>query len=172
MAGQSSSLLTFYGGWKGYHDNIVKVLSPLTSEQLSLPTAPHHWSIGTVAQHIVANRVWWFQVWMGQGDEALAPIAGWDPRAPEESPEPDAGELVAAFESTWGMIEDALDDWTAADLDDVLAQPDALTEEERPYFVGLTRGWVIWHVLEHEIFHGGELSLALGGHGLATIYDF
>lgn len=23
-------------------------------------------------------------------------------------------------------------------------------------------GWIIWHVLEHEIHHRGELSLALG----------
>ena len=25
-----------------------------------------------------------------------------------------------------------------------------------------TMGWVIWHVLEHEIHHRGELSMALG----------
>jgi len=32
-----------------------------------------------------------------------------------------------------------------------------------------TREWIVWHVLEHEIHHGGELSLALGGYGLQGI---
>jgi uncharacterized damage-inducible protein DinB len=26
----------------------------------------------------------------------------------------------------------------------------------------LSLGWIIWHVLEHEIHHRGELSLILG----------
>jgi uncharacterized damage-inducible protein DinB len=29
---------------------------------------------------------------------------------------------------------------------------------------------MIWHVLEHEMHHGGELSLALGGLGLEGVY--
>jgi hypothetical protein len=30
--------------------------------------------------------------------------------------------------------------------------------------------WIIWHVLEHEILHAGELSLALGSYGLPGFY--
>jgi hypothetical protein len=37
-----------------------------------------------LAQHIVANRVWWFQVWMGEGSPDLAPIGHWDPADEEE----------------------------------------------------------------------------------------
>lgn len=29
---------------------------------------------------------------------------------------------------------------------------------------------IIWHVLEHEIHHGGEISLVLGQHGLPGVY--
>jgi uncharacterized damage-inducible protein DinB len=32
--------------------------------------------------------------------------------------------------------------------------------------VDLSRAWVVWHVLEHDLHHGGELSLTLGMHGL------
>jgi uncharacterized damage-inducible protein DinB len=28
---------------------------------------------------------------------------------------------------------------------------------------------VLWHVLEHDLHHGGELSLALGMHGLPAL---
>src|SRR6266487_3149988 len=30
----------------------------------------------------------------------------------------------------------------------------------------LTRQWIIWHVIEHDLHHGGEISLTLGAHGL------
>jgi uncharacterized damage-inducible protein DinB len=33
---------------------------------------------------------------------------------------------------------------------------------EAPWGETFTLGWVIWHVLEHEIHHRGELSLILG----------
>jgi uncharacterized damage-inducible protein DinB len=32
--------------------------------------------------------------------------------------------------------------------------------------VDVSRAWVVWHVLEHDLHHGGELSLTLGLHGL------
>ena len=35
----------------------------------------------------------------------------------------------------------------------------------------LTRGWVIWHVMEHDIHHGGEIAYSLGMHGLAALED-
>ncbi len=28
------------------------------------------------------------------------------------------------------------------------------------------RGWVVWHTLEHDLHHGGEISQILGSHGL------
>ncbi|HZO74914.1 MAG TPA: DinB family protein [Ktedonobacteraceae bacterium] len=168
---QALSLITFYAGWAGFQSNLVKVIAPLTPEQLALRAAPHHWSIGMVAQHIIANRVWWFQNWLGQGSPELAPLANWEPMEREELPTHDAAELVAALNSTWQMIEDALSHWTPADLEYVVPQPAALEEEWRQIFVDLTRQWIIWHVLEHEILHGGELSLALGTYGLKAIYD-
>jgi uncharacterized damage-inducible protein DinB len=32
--------------------------------------------------------------------------------------------------------------------------------------VDVSRAWVVWHVMEHDLHHGGELSLILGMHGL------
>ena len=170
MTEQTLPLITFYKGWETYQRNLVEVIAPLSSEQLALPAASHQWTIGMVAQHMVANRVWWFQVWMGEGSPDLAPIAHWDPADPVEQPALEAAELVAGLKSTWDMIADALARWTPADLGHVFSPPAALSEEERSIFGELTRQWMIWHVLEHEIHHGGELSLALGGYDLPGIY--
>jgi uncharacterized damage-inducible protein DinB len=163
-------LITFYQGWETYQHNLVETISPLSSEQLAFPAASHRWTIGMVAQHMVANRVWWFQLWMGEGSPDLAPIAHWDPGEVVDPPALEAAELVAGLESTWGMIAEALARWTPADLGYVFSPPAALSEAERRIFGELTRQWILWHVLEHEIHHGGELSLALGGYGLAGIY--
>ena len=52
--------------------------------------------------------------------------------------------------------------WTPADLDYVF--------EKTSYgqMFHLTRQWIIWHVIEHDLHHGGEVSLTLGMHGLAA----
>jgi uncharacterized damage-inducible protein DinB len=28
------------------------------------------------------------------------------------------------------------------------------------------RGWIIWHLIEHDLHHGGELFYTLGSHGI------
>ncbi len=116
MTEQTLPLITFYKGWETYQQSLVETIAPLSSEQLALPVASHHWSIGMVAQHMVAARVWWFQVWMGEGSPDLAPIAHWDPADKEERPALESAELVAGLEATWHMIADALARWTPADL--------------------------------------------------------
>ena len=170
MTEQAVPLSTYYKGWGTYQRMLVDMLAPLTDEQLALPAAQHEWTIGMVAQHMVANRVWWFQVWMGEGDPALAPIAHWDPADPVEQPLLTAAELVDGLNGTWAMIQDALDRWNVTDLGQVFQVPAAVSDEERDLYTPVSRQWTIWHVLEHEIHHGGELSLALGAHGLPGIY--
>ncbi len=170
MTEQTLPLITFYQGWETYQQSLVETIAPLSSEQLALPVAPHHWTIGMVAQHMVADRVWWFQLWMGEGSPDLAPIAHWDPADKEEQPALKADELVAGLESTWGMIAEALARWTPADLGHVFSPPASLSEAGRSIFGERTLQWIVWHVLEHEIHHGGELSLALGELGLQGVY--
>lgn len=165
-----TSLMTFYSGWESYHRGLMGVIAPLSREQLARRAASHHWPIGMIAQHIVANRVWWFQGWMGEGSPDLMTFAQWDPLYDTEQPLRTASELVAGLETTWRMIAAALERWTPDDLDEVFRPGSYLTETEKQMMGQRTRQWIIWHVLEHEIFHGGELSLGLGAHGLEGIY--
>ena len=45
---------------------------------------------------------------------------------------------------------------------DTLDTPDLGTVITAPWGPDIPLGWIIWHVLEHEIHHRGELSLMLG----------
>ena len=170
MTEQAFPLITFYKGWGTYQQSLVETIAPLSPAQLALPASSQHWSIGMIAQHIVASRVWWFQVWMGEGSSDLASIARWDPQDEAEQFTLEAAELVAGLEATWQMIQDALARWVPADLEHIFPSPPSLSEEEQRIFGERKRQWIIWHVLEHEIHHGGELSLALGNYGLEGPY--
>ena len=170
MAEQTPSLMTFYAGWGRSQKQLIGMIAPLSREQLAMPAGSHHWSIGSVVQHLVGNRVWWFHVWMGAGDPELLPLAHWDPADVAHTPVSDPGELIAGLETTWELVANALASWTHADLARVFSPPDALNEEERDLFRPTGMEWIIWHVIEHEILHAGELSLALGSYGLPGFY--
>ncbi|GHP00395.1 hypothetical protein KSF_104420 [Reticulibacter mediterranei] len=161
MTEQNLSLSSYYRGWNVYQQHLVKMIEPLSVEQLALRAAPHLWSVGMVATHIVATRAGWFHNWMGEGSPEMAVLDAWD-----DSMEPLrlASELVAGLESSWQMIQSALERWKTADLVQTFDDP-----RHRPNRPALSRQWIIWHVLEHDMHHGGEISFALGMHGLAAI---
>ena len=124
---QTVSLATVYRGWDGFERNLVKIIVPLSSEQVAHPVASHHWSIGHAIQHIVTDRSWWFHVWLGTVARCFQ-YTNWDGEGQlVRSP----AELVTGLETTWNAIEEALARWTIADLDDVAEPPASLSEEER-----------------------------------------
>ncbi|GAC1388250.1 MAG: hypothetical protein NVSMB33_17850 [Ktedonobacteraceae bacterium] len=156
---QTTSLTTFYKGWDVYQQELVKAIAPLTPEQLALRAAPHLRSILDIATHIIAVRARWFHDLMGEGNEDIASIAEWDHAG---APVLSAQELVNGFEKTWQMIQNALARWTPTDLEYIFEG----THDGEEY--QLSRQWVVWHVIEHDLHHGGELSFSLGMHGLAA----
>lgn len=159
-------LAVVYQGWGGLQRELLKVIAPLSPEQLALSVAPHHWSLRKAIQHIITDRSWWFHVWMGEGGSDMDALTNWDGEGqPERSP----AELVAGLEATWAVIEDTLAHRTIADLAHVFAPPASLTEAEREIFGPITRQEIIWHVHAHDYHHGGELAVGLGEHHLPTL---
>lgn len=155
------AIAPFYEGWEGYQRLLLDAITPLTLDQLQLRVAPEQWSLSILLRHLVGARVWWFHYWMGEGDnEVLARYDGWDD---DMEAQPSANELVVGLETTWQMVQQALQRWTVADMPQAFPHPTNPTRPDR------TRQWIIWHVLEHDIHHGGEISLVLGTHGLPSL---
>ena len=84
--------------------------------------------------------------------------AGWedDERRPRT-----ASELTEAFERTWALIDERLRRWTADDLSVEFSRTRRNGEVQT-----FTRAWVVWHLIEHDLHHGGEISQILGTNGL------
>jgi uncharacterized damage-inducible protein DinB len=157
MSEQQTSLITFYKGWDVYQQHLIKAIAPLSSDQLALRAAPHLRSIGETASHIIGARTRWFHNLMGEGGEDIASLTTWDRQG---MPVRTAAELVEAFKTSWQLVESCLTRWQVADLEQTYTDSD----DDEPEI--LTRQWVIWHLIEHDVHHGGEISLTLGMYGL------
>ena len=166
---QTVPLIVVYQGWDAFQRDLVKVVAPLSREQLALPVASTHWPIGMLVQHIINDRLWWFHLWMDEASPAEASHMRWEEEDKGESIH-SADELVAGLEATWSVIERALARWTVADLGHVFEPPASLTERERAIFGPSTRQEIIFHVLRHDIHHGGELAVGMGQYHLPSIW--
>ena len=71
-----------------------------------------------------------------------------------------AAELVKGLDVTWNMMADRLARWSDADM------RETFQDDWDGEIVQLSRAWIVWHVMEHDLHHGGEVSLTLGMHGI------
>ena len=156
-----STLDVIYENWRGYHENLRKCIEPLTNEQFLLQPAPHMWPLGQITQHIVSVRAGWFCGTLQDDDEAMNEyMTNWGQR---DSPDRGAAELARGLDATWAFIEARLKRWTPSDCAKTFPDEwDGKTYER-------SRTWVIYHVMEHDLHHGGEISLILGMNGLRTL---
>lgn len=155
----SETLAFFTQGWQNYQNQLSIALARLSPEQLALRAAPNLRSIDELARHIIGVRVGWFHYDLEEGDEDFAAFGKWgEPGSPPRS----ADELVSGLAKTWQVIQEVLGRYTVADLQSTVQ------DEWEGQIYTYTRGWVIWHVIEHDIHHGGEIAYSLGMHGLTA----
>ncbi len=158
MAEDNRTLDTFYENWKLYQDHLKAAIAPLTNAQLALRAAPHLGSIDQLASHIIGVRIGWFTYTLGENTAEAGPDEHWGGKDWHAH---SAAELVQGLDATWKMMADRLARWSSADM---LVTFDDEDDQGNKY--KLSRSWIIWHLIEHDLHHGGEISLTLGIHGL------
>lgn len=132
--------------WSGIREGLYQALDQITDEQLTFFPADGLWSLGQVALHIAAAEEGWIRYIITQE------LNDW----PEDFP----------FEkfSTVAAVKELLQQ-THCRTETYLASIDQ-EELERvinaPWGTRFTVRWAVWHVLEHEIHHRGEIFLMLG----------
>jgi len=149
---------------RGYEDHqrrLVKMIAPLDQIQLDLAAAPHLWSVRTLACHIIAARAWWMHSWMGEGSPEFANMTDWD--EDEALATRPAGEIVRGLEESFSVIKSGMERWSPAELAQEFTRPTPNEAGNRP---ARARQWIIWHLVEHDVHHGGEISFSLGMHGV------
>lgn len=173
------SLMSVYEGWDGHQLALARAITGLTPEQLAYRPAQHLRSVGEIISHIALGRVDWFHRMGAPGSGELArQIAPWEGEKAdtehlaelrrwmdaigqrEEAMTTNPTELLHWLEASWQMIEKTLTTWTIADL----AQTFRHIYEGKMYAV--SRQWVIWRIMSHDLHHGGELAILLGEQGI------
>jgi uncharacterized damage-inducible protein DinB len=134
-----------FAHWDVVRRGLLRALDRLTDEQLDF--VPHEglWSLGTVARHIAGAEEGWFRYVVARERD------GWPDYSSEDYP---------TVESIKGLLADVrartvayLEMVDVSDVDRMI---------ETPWGEKLSIRQVIWHVLEHEIHHRGEIYLMLG----------
>ncbi len=171
-AAESAAIGILRSGWAAYQERLLEAMAPLSDDQMELRPDPDHWAVWQLASNMAGARAYWFHDVLGERDPAVRamfhvvsttvpglPIedAGWED---DENRPRTAAEIVDAFRQTWQIIDERLGRWTGADL---------LVEFQRGPRRNVTRAWVVWHLVEHELQHGTEIALILRSHGLPTV---
>ncbi|MCA9867098.1 MAG: DinB family protein [Anaerolineae bacterium] len=153
MEQKQSTLDVIYDNWQAYNGKLRTAVAPLTDEQLARQPAAGMWPLGQIVQHIVSVRAGWFSGTLQDEDEAMAAYMEW---GQYDSPWRGAADLARGLDETWAFIESRLRCWTPEEC--AMTFPD----EWEGQVYDVSRSWVIYHVLEHDLHHGGEVSLLLG----------
>ena len=183
MTSEALSLRSVYAGWDSHQLALVRAITGLTPKQLAFQPTPHLRSVGEIISHIALGRLSWFYRMGAPGSAELARRLGpWEGEKAdtehvaelyrwmdatsqhEEAIATNPTELLTWLEATWQMVETTLITWTVADLGQTFRH---VYEGET---FAVSRQWVLWRILAHDLHHGGEVAIMLGMQGI-TIPD-
>jgi uncharacterized damage-inducible protein DinB len=155
----------FYDGWGLSNERLVETIGALSVEALGLRAGSDLWPIWAITAHLAGARVYWLCAILKESGAERMPFSkptgeGWE----DDLTHPrQAGELIFALESSWKIVEACLERWTPAMLqDEFRREVDGKIQLH-------SRQSVIMRLLTHDAYHAGEISQALGMHGLPEV---
>jgi uncharacterized damage-inducible protein DinB len=140
-----------FGHWDAVRQGLLQALDQLTNEQLQFTPRPELRTIGAVACHIASAENGWF------GHCVWRETAEW----PADFSEAEYAS-VAAINDLLGRVHDRTKAYLAAIPADAPSPAGVDQAIVLPWGPQVPLRWVVWHVLEHEIHHRGEIYLMLG----------
>jgi uncharacterized damage-inducible protein DinB len=135
-----------FAHWTEVRGGLLAIIDKFDDAELAYRPFDTSWSAGQVMLHIANAEEGWFRC------VVTRELAEWPSDYTLET-YPTVEAIKALLTEVHGRTSAYLTKLTLADLE---------RSVEASWGETLSLGWVIWHVLEHEIHHRGELSLILG----------
>jgi uncharacterized damage-inducible protein DinB len=135
-----------FAHWKLVRRGLMEVIESFQEQELHFKPFEGAWSVGEILLHIANAEQGWFRY-------AVT-------REFDEWPSDHTLDNYPTLESIT-MLLNEIHGWTEEYIS-TLNSEDYRREIILPWDEKIHLGWIIWHVLEHEIHHRGELSLILG----------
>ncbi len=146
LADSSVKLSELFSHWTQVRSDLLATVDKFQDEELTFTPYDSSWPAGQIMLHIGDAEEGWFRYVVRRELEQWPDYSLAD--------YPTTADIKGLLGQIHSRTETFLETLTLADLDRVV---------ELPWGEGTLRlGWIIWHVLEHEIHHRGELSLILG----------
>jgi uncharacterized damage-inducible protein DinB len=138
-------LTQFFSHWNQVRADLLSTIDQFSDSDLTYVPFNQSWSVGQIALHIAEAEDGWFRYAVTRELGAFPEY-----RLDDYPTKEDIKAVLAAVHARiWQYIELSNND----DPGRVIEVP---WGESIPFL------WIIWHVVEHEIHHRGELSLILG----------
>jgi len=134
-----------FSHWGQVRGSLLAMIDRFSQEELAFTPFKGSWSVGQIMLHIADCEDNWLH---GVVRQELEPWIFYD-----FADYPSKQAILAVLEKAHNRTIAFLDSLDEDDLDQVYKTPEGDS---------FTLRWITWHVLEHEIHHRGELSLALG----------
>lgn len=135
-----------FAHWKLVRRGLIEIVEKFQEEDLHFSPFESAWSVGEILLHIANAEQGWFRY------AVTGEFDAW--------PGGHTLERYPTFESIKSLLMD-VHDWTESYISRMSLE-DYQRVVDLPWDEQIHLGWIIWHVLEHEIHHRGELSLILG----------
>lgn len=135
-----------FAHWSQVRQGLIEVVQKFTEAELDKRPFPNSWSVRQIIYHIANTEAGWIHY------AARGELADW-PAPYTAADYPTIPDILTLLRMIHAQTEAWLDTLTQQNLDDVVSFGDGEI---------FTVQWIIWHVIEHEIHHRGELSLFLG----------
>ena len=136
--------------WDEVRANLFRGLDMLTDAQLEFVPREGLWALGDVARHIANAEEGWFRYVIAREYDEWPPAY-----APADYPT--VASIKTLLTETHARTESYLETLSLADLDQQI---------EAPWGHSFSLYWIIWHIVDHELHHRGEIFLMLGLMGL------
>ena len=130
--------------WESVRLGLLKLMDRFAEDELRYRPFPGSWSAGEILIHIANAEDGWMRY------AVTRELDAWPGR-------PEGDLTLDAIRSQLSTVHRRTQHYLASLPPDQADQP-----TELPWGEQLTVNQVIWHLLEHEIHHRGELSLILG----------
>ena len=133
--------------WRTVRAGLFEALDQLHDAQLDFKPREGLWSLKETICHIAGAEEGWFRYIVSHE------LRGWE----EAEFKASDYTTVAALKQLLSTVHERTEAF-------LIPNGDALFNQvvQLPWGAVTTIGWVVWHVLEHEIHHRGEIYLILG----------
>lgn len=135
-----------FSHWGLVRKGLITVIEKFDEEDLKYKPYPGGWTVGQIMVHIANAEEGWFRY------AVTKEIEEW-PEGLQFENYPTREKILALLDTVHAKTENYLRS---------LSEKDLSTEIDTPWGESIPLQRIIWHVIEHEIHHRGELSLILG----------